>query len=98
VKEPALLVSVQRIIGGIEIERDLAGRLGVRIQEQIDKQRLDRPGIGADPGIAAGFGSSRFKVLLPASGAQSLRRASSLPANTASTGSWRSSSWSTRSS
>ena len=41
VKEPALLVSVQRVIGGIEIERDLAGRLGVRIQEQLDEQRLD---------------------------------------------------------
>ena len=102
VEEPALLVPVQRIIGGIEIERDLRRGLGVRIEEQIDEQRLDRAGIGADPGIAAGFGrgscSSRFKVLLPASGAQSLRRASSLPASTAITGSWRSSSWSMRSS
>jgi hypothetical protein len=56
-QEPALLLSVQRIVGGIEIERDLAGRLGVGIQEQVHEQRLDRAGIDADPGIAAWLGT-----------------------------------------
>ena len=37
-----------------------------------------------------GVCSSRFKVLLPASGAQSVRFASSLPASVANTGSKRS--------
>ncbi len=94
-EEPPFLISVQRVIGGIEIKDDLLWRLVVRIQEQIDKQPLDRRGIGADPGIARGFRLaqlSRFSVDLPASGAQSGRRASSLPASTTSTGSWRSSS------
>ena len=56
-QEPALLLSVQRIVGGIEIERDLARRLGVGIKEQVHEQGLDRAGISTDPGIAAWFGT-----------------------------------------
>ena len=74
----------------------------VRLEEQIDEQRLDRRRIVADLVIARrrrlARSSSRFSVDLPATGAQSSRRASSLPASTAITGSWRSSSWSFRSS
>ena len=47
VEEPALLVAVQRIVGGIEVEDDLRRRLRVRIEEQIDEQRLDRAGVSA---------------------------------------------------
>jgi len=87
VKKPSLLMAVQRVISGIEIEDDLRRRLAVRFEEEIDKEAFDRcPG------------SSRLSVDLPASGAQSERRAASLPASAAITGSWRSSSWSTRSS
>ena len=101
VEEPAFLMPVQRIVGGIEIERDLRRGFGVGIEKQIDEQRLDGRGIGGNAGIARGsarLSSSRFSVLLPASGAQSLREAASLPASVASTGSWRSWSWSLRSS
>ena len=55
----------------------------VRVEEQVDEQRLDRRAVVADPVIARrlarGACSSRFSVLLPASGAQPARRASSLP-------------------
>jgi hypothetical protein len=37
VEEPALLVSVQRVVGGVEVERDLGGRLFVRVEKQIDE-------------------------------------------------------------
>jgi hypothetical protein len=33
VEEPALLVPVQRVVGGIQIEDDLLRRLAVRVQE-----------------------------------------------------------------
>jgi hypothetical protein len=40
VEEPAFLVPVQRIVGRIEIERDLLGSSPVRLEEEIDEQRL----------------------------------------------------------
>ena len=92
-EEAAFLVPVQRIIRGIEVEDDLLGRRLVRLEEEVDEQALDRRPVMADLVVAArpeGACSSRFNVLLPASGAQFLRRASSLPARVASTGSWRS--------
>ena len=101
VEEPAFLLAVQRIVGGIQIEDDLLRSLPMRLQEQVDEQRLDRRRVVAHLVIPRRLGrlsSSRFSVDLPASGAQSERRASSLPASTASTGSCRSSSWSFRSS
>src|SRR5271163_1070544 len=103
VKEPTLLMPVQRVVGGIEVEDDLLRRMLVRLHEQIDKQRLDPGAVPGDPVIArqlrpAPPRSSRLSVDLPASGAQFLRRADSLPASTAMVGSWRSSSWSIRSS
>jgi len=41
VEEPALLAAMQGIVGRVEIELDLLGRLGVGAQEQIDEQPLD---------------------------------------------------------
>jgi hypothetical protein len=41
-EEAALLVSMQRVVGGIKIEDDLLGRPFVRFQEQGHRQRLDR--------------------------------------------------------
>ena len=43
VEEPAFLMAVQRIVGGIEIERDLRRRLGVGVEEEVDEQAFDRP-------------------------------------------------------
>ena len=61
VEEPAFLLSVQRIIGGIEIERDLRRRLGVGIKEQIDEQGLNGGRIGGDAGIAGGLVAAEFE-------------------------------------
>ena len=101
-EEPAFLIAVQRIVGGIEVEDDLLRCLLVGVEEEIDEQAFDRRRVVADLVVAGRrFGrlsSSRFRVALPASGAQSDRCASSLPASTASTGSWRRVSWSLRSS
>ena len=41
VEETALLVAVDRVVGGVEIEDDFLGRLLVRLQEQIHEERLD---------------------------------------------------------
>jgi hypothetical protein len=41
VKEPALLLAMHRIVGGVEIDDDLARRPFMRLHEQIDHQRLD---------------------------------------------------------
>ena len=48
VEEPALLVAVQRIVGGVEIEHDLPRRLAVRIEEHVDEHVLQRLAIAAD--------------------------------------------------
>lgn len=103
VEEAAFLMPVQRDVGGVEVEDDLPRRRAVRVEEQIDEQRLDRRGIMADAVIAARLArrgvfqpvqrdgtptrNARWDPTLPASGAQPGRRASSLPARTASTGS-----------
>ena len=42
VEEPPFLLAVQRIVGGVEIEHDLLGSALMRLEEQIDQQRLDR--------------------------------------------------------
>ena len=42
VEEPAFLVAVQRIVGGIEIENDLRRRPSMRLHEEIDEKHLDR--------------------------------------------------------
>ena len=73
----------------------------MRVEEQIDQQSLDRRRVMADLVIARRLRPAQFEPVerdLPASGAQSARRAASLPASTAITGSWRNWSWSIRSS
>ena len=42
----------QRVVGGIEIEDDLLGRMVVRFHEQIDKQSRDLGAVPGDPEIA----------------------------------------------
>ena len=48
-KEPPLLMPVQWIVGGVEIEDDLLWRVLMRLEKQIDKQGLD---LGPVPGDA----------------------------------------------
>ena len=60
-EEAAFLLPVQRIIGGIEIERDLRRGLGVGIEEQVDEQRLDGTCIGGNAGIAGGLVAAEFE-------------------------------------
>jgi hypothetical protein len=52
---------VQRIIGGIEVERDLPRGFGVGIEKQIDEQRLDGGGIGGNAGIAGWRVAAEFE-------------------------------------
>ena len=42
VKEAPLLVPVQRVVGGIEIEDDLPRRARVGLDKQIDQEIFDR--------------------------------------------------------
>jgi hypothetical protein len=53
VKETPLLVPVQRIISGVQIQDDLARCFLVRIEEYIHPQPLDGFGLGSDLVIAA---------------------------------------------
>jgi hypothetical protein len=61
VKEAALLVAVQRIVGGIQIERNLRRRFHVCVQEQVDEHRLNGIGVGGELGVAGGFGPAQFQ-------------------------------------
>ena len=60
-EELAFLVAVQRIVGGIEIEDDLLGRLVMGIEEDIDEQCLDRRRVVADLVITRRFGTAQFQ-------------------------------------
>ena len=64
VKEPPLLIAVQRIVGGVEVEHDLTRRLGVRVEKQIDEQPLDRRGVVVDLVIARSLARAR-RMLQP---------------------------------
>ena len=52
VKEAAFLIPVQRIVGRVEIEHDLARRFLMRVEKQVDEQPLDRRRVMADLVIA----------------------------------------------
>jgi hypothetical protein len=60
-------MSAPRIVGGVEVEDDLARRRGVRLEEQIDEQPLDCravvAAVVADPLIARRH--PRRRVLQP---------------------------------
>jgi hypothetical protein len=52
VEEPALLLAMQGIIRGVEIQGDLLGRPRVRLQEQVDEQMDERGRVVTDLVIA----------------------------------------------
>ena len=60
-EEPAFLVAVQRIVGGIEIEDDLFGRLLVGFEEELDEQAFSRPRVVADLVIAGWLIAAQFQ-------------------------------------
>ncbi len=45
VEVPALLLAVERIVGGIEVEHDADRRLAMGVEEEIDEQPLDRAAV-----------------------------------------------------
>lgn len=57
-EEPPLLMPVQRIVGGVQIEHDLLWRFAVRVEKQLDQQPLDHgrivgnSAVAVDPGRA----------------------------------------------
>jgi hypothetical protein len=61
VEKPALLVAVQRVIGGVKVQRNLRRRGSVRIQEQIDKQIFDGQRIMADLVLTRRRGSAQLQ-------------------------------------
>src|SRR5689334_2517299 len=60
-KKSALLMPVQRIIRGVEVEDDLLRGATVRIEEQIDEQRLNRLPVMADPVIPRRLHLAQFQ-------------------------------------
>jgi len=108
VEEAALLLPMERIVGRVQVQDDLLRGLLMSRQKNLDQKAVHGFGIDRDlPYLswATAPHSSRFKVLLPASGLprscswrRSLPVGSALPTIVASKGSVRSSSWSLRSS
>src|SRR5260221_8198559 len=47
-EEAAFLMAVQRIVGGVEVVRDLLGRRGMGLEEQIDEKPFNRRTFVAD--------------------------------------------------
>jgi hypothetical protein len=60
-EEPALLLPVQRIVGGIQVQDDQRRGLGLALQEQIDEQRFDRCRIVADLMVARRLRPAQFQ-------------------------------------
>ena len=60
VEEPPFLMAVQRVVGGVEVDDDLFGRLRVRLEEEVDEQRLDRRRLVAD--LSSPLTKSLFSV------------------------------------
>lgn len=61
VEEAPLLMPVQRVVGGAEIEDDLRRRLLVRVQEQRHGQRVDRRRLMGDLVIARRLVSAQLQ-------------------------------------
>ena len=66
-EEAALLVAMQRIIGGVEVKDDLFGPRPVRLEEQLDEQAFDRGRIMPD--LVVAVVGPQWRVLEPVQGA-----------------------------
>jgi hypothetical protein len=63
VEKTFLLMAVQRVVGGVEVERDLRRRCRMRVEKQIDKQTFDRRRIMTDLVIAGRFLAAQFQTI-----------------------------------
>jgi hypothetical protein len=61
VEKAALLMTVQRVIGGVEIEDDLLGRAVMRLKKQVDQQAFDHRPIVADLVVAGRLGPAQLE-------------------------------------
>jgi hypothetical protein len=61
VEEALLLMPVQRVVGGVEIEGDLRRRHRMGVEKQVDKQSLDRRSVIADLVIAGRLRPAQFQ-------------------------------------
>jgi hypothetical protein len=59
-------MAMQRVVGGVEVEHELARHGPVRLEEQVDQQSLDGRPVVADLVVAR---RSRRRVLEPVQGA-----------------------------
>jgi hypothetical protein len=71
-EEPLFLVTVQRQIGGIEIEDDLPGWLGEGFKEQVEQKAIDGVRIAVDLFVASGFGGASLEAIQGALAGQGL--------------------------
>ena len=77
VEEPPLLMPVQRVVGGVEVEHDLLRRALVGVEKQVDEQRLDRGAVVGDPAVAVGFRAAMLEPVERALAGE--RRAAPVP-------------------
>ena len=56
-------MAVQRIVRGVEVKDDLLRGATVRLEEQIDEQRLDGGAVMADPVIPRRFGLTKLQPI-----------------------------------
>ncbi len=74
VKEPVLLLTVEGIVGGVEVEDDLIGRLRVGLGEQFHQQGLQGLGVVVDLVVAVGaFAGGKFESVQSALARQGSR-------------------------
>lgn len=60
-EEPPFLMPVQRIVGGVEVENDLRWGAAVRVQEQVNKHRLNGGTVMADAVILRRLGPAQLQ-------------------------------------
>jgi len=105
VEETPLLVAVQGIVGGVQVQPDLAWWIALRFQEDIDQQPIEGVGIGGNLLVAirrCRLWRTQLQTVQRARGRQRMARSCSrtrpspvrscLPTNRASTLSLRSTS------
>lgn len=100
-EKPAFLMAVQRVVGGVEVEHDLLRRPRMRRKEQLDEPPLDRRRIMADPEIARRLWPAQLQPIERAFAGHRRTIAAArreLARQHRQSGSWRSVSWSFRSS
>src|SRR5690242_20503081 len=63
VEKTLLLMPMQRVVGGVEVESDLRWRCRMGIEKQRDKQRFDRRRVITDLVIAGRLRPAQFQAI-----------------------------------